>query len=515
MKKAAAWVSGALVFVILLVWAASYLIEKPLRDYVEKEVNRKLEGYEVSIRKLDLHLLSASVDFEGVLVIQRENPVPPVAEIQEIDAGLHWTKLLKGSLAGDIIIKNPRLYLNLNNFKAEQKDEKPVQEKGWQEAAAAAYPFKINRLRITGGSLAYIDTQGSRPLNLASIHFEARNIRNIDDPGKRYPSEVSLTANVFDKGTLEVNGEADFLSDPGLKAYFHLNGMDLGYFQPIATRHNASIKAGTLNASGLIETSAGKKVLLLDSVALNGLELDYIHTAAGEQKEKEAREIREEAREAAQREDMLLKIEKLRMENATIGFINNETRPDYRVFFNNIEGTIANFSNRFAEGPADVHIKGMFMGSGAAQLSATFGPEAKGPDFDLAVSIRETDMRAMNDMFRAYGKFDVTAGQFSFFSELKVANDQVNGYVKPIFKDMSVYDERQDGEKGLFKKLYEKLVGGVSELLENPKEAVATQAEVKGRVENPRANTWQVLANLVRNAFFRSILPGFEENIGK
>lgn len=516
MKKAAAWVAGALLFIILLVIAVSFLVEKPLRDYVEKEVNKKLEGYEVSIRKLDLHLLTASVDFEGVLVIQKENPVPPVAEIPEIDAGLHWTRLLKGRLVGDILIKNPKFYLNLNNLRSERKDDKRLSEKGWEKAAGAAYPFKINRLRVTNGELVYIDKQGSKPLNLSSILFEARNIRNIDAPDKEYPSLVHMNARVFDKGSFEMNGEADFISAPGLKAYFHLNGMDLGYLQPVASRHNAAIRGGTFDASGFIETTAEKKIYLLDSVILKGLDLDYMHSIAAGPKEKEvAKEVKQEAKEAAQSPDKLLKIEKLSIEGSTIGFINKEAKPDYRVFFSAINGTVANFSNRFAEGPATVDMKGKFMGSGPALLSATFRPEAKGPDFDLAVSIQETDMKVMNDMFRAYGKFDVTAGQFSFFSELKVAGGQVVGYVKPIFRDMKVYDERQDKEKGLFKKLYEKLVGGVSELLENPKEAVATQTEVKGQVEDPKASTWQVLANLVRNAFFRAILPGFEENIGK
>jgi hypothetical protein len=32
---------------------------------------------------------------------------------------------------------------------------------------------------------------------------------------------------------------------------------------------------------------------------------------------------------------------------------------------------------------------------------------------------------------------------------------------------------------------------------------------VSGPVENPKADTWQVLEKLVQNAFFQAILPGF------
>ncbi len=81
---------------------------------------------------------------------------------------------------------------------------------------------------------------------------------------------------------------------------------------------------------------------------------------------------------------------------------------------------------------------------------------------------------------------------------------------------MDVYDTQQDREKNLFQKIYEALVGGASKVLENiPRDEMATKAEVSGRVEDPQASTWQVLINLIQNAFFKSILPGFEQQLGR
>jgi hypothetical protein len=95
-----------------------------------------------------------------------------------------------------------------------------------------------------------------------------------------------------------------------------------------------------------------------------------------------------------------------------------------------------------------------------------------------------------------------------------VQNGTVRGYVKPLFKEMDVYDVRQDQEKNLIQKIYEGLVGGVSQLLENrPREEIATKANIIGRLDNPQASTWQVLVNLLQNAFFQAILPGFEREV--
>ena len=97
---------------------------------------------------------------------------------------------------------------------------------------------------------------------------------------------------------------------------------------------------------------------------------------------------------------------------------------------------------------------------------------------------------------------------------MTVKEDTVSGYVKPLFKDMKVYDRRPSGEKSLFRKLYVGLVGGVTKLLENrPRAEVATKTEISGPLESLHADTWQIILNLIQNAFVKSILPGFEKEV--
>ena len=123
----------------------------------------------------------------------------------------------------------------------------------------------------------------------------------------------------------------------------------------------------------------------------------------------------------------------------------------------------------------------------------------------------KTKMRSLNDVFRAYGGFDVVKGVFSFFTELTVKNGTIHGYVKPLFKDVDVYDSEQDQDKALLQQLYEGVVGGTMTVLENrPRNEVATKGELSGPVNSPTMSTWQVLTKLIQNAFFKAILPGLE-----
>jgi hypothetical protein len=156
------------------------------------------------------------------------------------------------------------------------------------------------------------------------------------------------------------------------------------------------------------------------------------------------------------------------------------------------------------------------MGTGTAIADTTFRAEASGPAFDLSVRIDDVEMPSMNDLFRAYGKFDVAEGRFFFYSELSVHDGAIQGYVKPFFKDMVVYDPGQDKDKSFAKKMYERVVGGVSKILKNrPQKEVATKTDISGPLESPKVGTIQAIVKLIQNAFFKAILPGFDRETSR
>ena len=109
------------------------------------------------------------------------------------------------------------------------------------------------------------------------------------------------------------------------------------------------------------------------------------------------------------------------------------------------------------------------MGTGRTVAAGTFGRENPDPAFDLDVRIVKTELKSFNEVLRAYANIDVSKGAFSFFSRLSVKDGQVTGYVKPIFGNVEVYDPKQDEDKAVTRKLYEAVVGGVVELLKNPR----------------------------------------------
>jgi hypothetical protein len=512
--KGVRWGVGVLACLLLVLFVASYFLDEPLRRSMEKRINAPLKGYSVRLPGLHFQLVGLSLTLKGLTVIQQANPDPPIAHFPEIHFDIHWPGILRGKVVGEVELDRPEVRIDLRQYRTEAASPVPIKERGWQQAVEAIYPFKINALEVHDGTLTYIDQDPERPLRLTRLNLDASNIRNVRAPENVYPSSFRMETVIFGTGRGIVEGNANFLAEPhlGINARLTLEQVPLGYFKPVVARANLSVRGGTFAGSGRIEYAPNVKVTHLEDLTVQGMEIDYVHKASTAEAEKKRAEEVGKAVKEAPKSEMLLRVDRLRLARCNVGMVNEAASHPYRVFLAEADLRLTNLSNKFSEGPAEMELQGKFMGSGPTRLIAHFRPEKEGPDLDLIVKIEDTRMADMNDLFRAYGKFDVTEGTFAFYSELQIKNDAISGYIKPFFKDIKVFDERTDTEKKFFRQLYEMLVGGVAKLLESRhRHEVAAKADISGPVEKPRISNWQIIGKVIENAFFKTILPGFEK----
>jgi hypothetical protein len=510
-------VAGALAALLLVASVvALFFVDEPLRRYTEAKMNASLTGYTVTIRKLHWSPINFSVDLRDTVIVQDQQPDPPVANIERLYASVHWRALLSGRVVGDILIAHPVVVLNLRQARAEIDDPTPVKDKGWQQALQAIYPLKINELRITGGDVTYHDDGPFKPLRVHDLEVTASNIRNVHSERGVYPSPMTLRARVFDVGSVTADGWADFLAEPyaAFMADITLDTIALDYFKPITNRYNLTVDKGTLSANGEVEIAPQFKSVKLWAATVDRIHVDYIHTPAQVGVGKAATRETIRAADRAQDPGLQFRVDRLDIVKANVGFVNRTTTPSYRVFLTDATATLTNLSSLPSGETAVATLRGKFMGSGPASAGFKLLPTRPGPDFDLAVQIDDTDLPTMNDLLRAHGKFDVVAGHFSLYTELRARNRQIAGYVKPLFQDMEVYDAKQDRNKNLARKAYEAVVGAASKVLQNrPRDEVATRVELSGRLDNPNTSLIATIAGLVENAFFKAILPGFDAQL--
>jgi hypothetical protein len=502
------------VIAVLVIYAITFVMDEPIRRYTESKMNRALKGYTVHVERVRFHPLNFALNLIGVTVVQDAHPDPPVMAIPFLHASVHWRALLHGRLVGDMLISRPKVYMNLAQMRTEIADPTPVKQRGWQEAVEAIYPLKINVFRIRDADITYQDQGPFKPLHLRRFNFSATNIRNIRSASDAYPSEVQMEATVFETGLVRAGGRADFLAEPNptFIGDAALERIELDYFKPITNRYNLSVDKGVVSAAGEVEFGTKARRVELREATIDGVKIDYVHTAQTAPVERaRVTHTVETAKATGNAPDLLLKIGRLRISKSTFGYENKATNPPYRVFLDETEVTVTNLSNQTKQGIATASLKGSFMGSGSAQIDARSRAQPTGPAFDISVRITDVSLPVMNDLFRAYGNFDVASGEFAFFSELTVAHGAITGYLKPLFKDITVAPPKQDENASLSHRLYEKVVGTVAKILKNrPRQEVATRADVSGRLDDPKVSTVQVVVRLIQNAFFKAILPGLE-----
>ncbi len=514
-RRGLLWVilAGALVLLLALI---AHSFDEYLRRTLEGKINQNLHGYHVALGHAHLSPLGLGLTLRQVVIRQDANPNPPVASIPRLKTSVEWGAVLNAHLVADAVFDQPQVHVNLPQLKEEAQDPTKLKDRGWQQAFESIYPLKFNLIQVRDGDLVYIDADPRWPFHVSHWNATASNIRNIQSHKRLYPSAIHTEGIVFDTGRATLDGHADFLSlpYPGVHAFYKAQNIPLDRLRPFGERASLTLTGGALSSRGEVEYSPRHREARIADVTVRNLRLDYIHSAATAAAEKaRGQKVEAEVKKVARNPEppMPVSVQSLRLIDGNVGLVTPVKDGRFRFFVNGANLDVTNLSTGFQQGPAKVSLTGRFMGSGSTRGSATFRGPHKGPDFDFHLAVDGASLPSINDLLRAYGKFDVAKGTFSVYSEVKVHDGRIDGYIKPLFQDIQVYDPQKDKNKPVLKKLYEKVVGGVAHVLENhPREQVATVADISGPISSPHTSTWDVIVNLVSNAFVKAILPGFE-----
>ncbi len=487
-------------------------LDETLRRDLEAKINQKLHGYHVTLGHAHFGLAGLSLTLENVVIRQDANPEPPVAEIPSLKTGLEWSSLFKRHLVADAVFFRPRVHVNLPQIELEAKDNVKMKDRGWQQAFESLYPLKFNRIEVREGDLTYIDVDPAKPLHVSRWNALASNIRNFNAHDKPYPSPIHSDGVVFDTGRAYVNGNADFLSVPypGVHALYKVENVPLDRLRPIIAKAEVTLTGGTLTSQGEVEYGPRHREARIAEVTVRGLRLDYAHTPDRKAIERAAGQKVRKVAENPQ-PDMPVAVKHLRLIDGNVALVTPIKDHRFRFFVDRANLDVTNISSGFRQGPTHATLTGRFLGTGSAHASATFRDPRGGANFDFLLGVDKASLPAINDLLRTYGKFDVAQGKLSVYTEIKVHDGRIAGYVKPLIEDLQVYDAKQDQNKPVLRKLYEKVVGGVAHVLENHKnDQVATVADLSGPLSSPNTSTWEIITHLISNAFVKAILPGFD-----
>ena len=305
--------------------------------------------------------------------------------------------------------------------------------------------------------------------------------------------------------------------------YGHIEDIDLALIRGayeidsiyINQKDSVTLKQTPFFSASLIDLSVEWKALFHGSIVG---ELVFERPMIKFTKEKvEPKDVRNDSTDFRKLLDdfMPLEVNRFEINEGRIQYVDPTSKPKVDISMTKIYLTALNLRNSYDSSvllPAKVTARANVY-EGDFAFNMKINPLADKPTFDMNADVKNTNLVLLNDFFQAYAKIDVNKGRFGMYTEVASKKGRFTGYVKPIIKDLDVLG-KEDRKDNIFQKLWEALAGGVGQIFKNqPNDQVATKIPFEGDLNNPDANIWITIMNVLQNAFIQAIQPSIDHEI--
>lgn len=212
-----------------------------------------------------------------------------------------------------------------------------------------------------------------------------------------------------------------------------------------------------------------------------------------------------------------VQLDRVEIRNSQITFQNFVSSPKVDLKMTDVSATATNLSNVEKRGGAQVaemHATAKVLGDADLAAKARFDPLEKAGDFKVDLTIKKIDLTEMNSLARAYSGLDFASGKGDFVLQIEARDGQLNGYAKPLFKNLKIFSWKQDVKKDKKNPLqlaWEAAAQGITSLFKNhEKDQFATKVPINGRIDDNKVGTFKAVVNVLRNAFVKAYTPNLE-----
>jgi hypothetical protein len=204
-----------------------------------------------------------------------------------------------------------------------------------------------------------------------------------------------------------------------------------------------------------------------------------------------------------------LNISRLHARNGSLHFRDITANPKVDIYLDKLHAVGENLTNSSKLSKSlygQINIVARAMKSGDLEVKILINPSADPLEAKVSIKLVNPALTNLNDLFKAYGKFDIKEGTFDLFSEIAVADNNIKGYVKPLIQKLEVSDFKQDLKKGLGHAIWEKVIGAVGFLLKNHgKDQQGIEVPFEGRLDKPGVKVWDSIVSVFQNIFIQAL----------
>ncbi|MBC7486597.1 MAG: DUF748 domain-containing protein [Cytophagaceae bacterium] len=211
-----------------------------------------------------------------------------------------------------------------------------------------------------------------------------------------------------------------------------------------------------------------------------------------------------------------IQVNRFAITEGTITYKDFHTFPKVNLYLNNLEVVATNLSNIVDKQkalPSSLYVSANSIGNGKLLITGGLNVLKKIPDADLNVKFTDVDLTSLSEFTKAYAKFDFEKGQLALFSEMALVDGKIDGYVKPILRNVKVLNWAKEDEPAL-NKLWQGVIGVTEDVLKNhKKDQFATRVEIHGDLKKMDTDVWGAIISILQNGFIEAFQEKLDESI--
>ncbi len=189
--------------------------------------------------------------------------------------------------------------------------------------------------------------------------------------------------------------------------------------------------------------------------------------------------------------------------------------PPVDIYINNLSGTLNELRNTEDANvalPSSMNFTGDSIGNGKLAVKGKLNVLTPEVDMDLDGKLENAQLKSFNSFSNAYVGVDFKKGTMDLYTELAIKNGRIDGYVKPIVRNLSV-DKVPEGTNP-FQVAWATVASFLLEVFSNqPHDQFATKVPLTGSLDHIKTKFWPTLGGIFRNAFVEAFSKGTDGDI--
>jgi hypothetical protein len=252
------WLIGILIVLVVLI-AARIALPYVLRSAINRRLNN-IPDYGGHVTSVSVSLYRGAYHLSGLEIMKRNGQVQePFFSGKDIDFSLAWRELFHGRVVSDIYLDQPKL----NFIKGPTAETSQLAaDRRWQDVITDIFPIDINYLKITDGTLRYVNHASNPQVDIRVEHTlaVATGLRNRAGANQdELPADISLRGVTIGNGKLHIDSQVEPLAaQPHFLLRIELEDVSLPALNEF------------LRAYGNVDVSAGVFKGYLEMTAHNG-----------------------------------------------------------------------------------------------------------------------------------------------------------------------------------------------------------------------------------------------------